>query len=113
MTPIFYPRAQRAIDNGSRSPDDLTGYLPMFISESSSMSAVEQLNYHYSHGGGWHDFEGFTLHDGDEPKLLYPGDPPTLAVCQWKLRDERIILFDHAWVAVVQPDGSYRISRMD
>jgi hypothetical protein len=109
----FYPRAEKAIRYGARDPFDLVGYTPTFLDPSDPDDAVAQLHKNYAHGGGWHEFEGFTFVDGDEPKLMYPGDPPTLPVAWWQLRDERIILFDHAWVAVVQPDGSFRVSRMD
>jgi hypothetical protein len=113
MEPTFYPRAQAALDRGSHSRFDLVGFMPLGVDPSSPIAAVPQLHAGYGHGGGWHDFEGFEFKDGDEPQLLYPGDPPTEAVAFWNLREERIILFDHAWVAVVQPDGSFRVSRMD
>ncbi len=29
------------------------------------------------------------------------------------LREETIIVFQYSWVAVVQPDGKYRVARMD
>jgi hypothetical protein len=111
----FYPRAARAISSGMREPFDLVGFTPSFLNEASTDDAVTQLDRNYAHGGGWHEFEGFKLvgADTDAPELHYPGDPPTEAVARWVLRDERIILFDHAWVAVVQPDGSFRVSRMD
>lgn len=112
-TTVFFPRATAAIARGTHSEFDLVGLTPAFLNETSDDDAVTQLNRHYAHGGGWHDFEGFSFKDGDEPQLLYPGDPPMEAVAMWKLRDERIILFDHAWVAVVQPDNSFRVARMD
>lgn len=113
QTTHFYPRAQAALATGRVESFDLVGLTPAFISEFSDDDAVTQLDHNYRHGGGWHDFQGFTFVDGEEPKLTYPGDPPTQAVAWWQLRDERIILFDHAWVAVVQPDGSFRVARMD
>jgi hypothetical protein len=108
----LFPRAEAAIRRGYRE-FDLVGYTPMFLDESDPADARTQLDRNYAHGGGWHDFSGFTFVDGDAPVLTYPGDPPTEAVAEWRLRDERVILFDHAWVAVVQPDGSIRVARMD
>lgn len=113
LIPKFYPVAQKALYEGSHDVFDLTGYIPQMLSLLDPRPAVEQLNENYAHGGGWHDFQGFTLVPGDEPKLTYPGDPPTHAIAYWELRDELIILFENSWVAVVQPNGSYRISRMD
>lgn len=114
---IFYHRAKRAIETGLRNPFDLTGFIPSWLNESSKSGAVEQIDKNYSHGGGWRDFNGFTLKGEIDsevgPLLLYPGDPPTAAVCHWKVGDEQVVLFDHAWVAVVQPDGSHRIARID
>jgi hypothetical protein len=109
----FYPRAVKAIQEDQHTPFDLVGFLPTFIDDDDPRPAVTQLDTHYGHGGGWRDMQGFTLNDGIEPTLSYAGDPPVHAVAWWKLRDERIILFDSAWVCVVQPDGSYRIARMD
>ena len=42
-----------------------------------------------------------------------PGDPPFRALAYAQLRGERIIMFQSAFVAIVQPDGSYEVSRMD
>jgi hypothetical protein len=94
----------------------VVGTIPNGLSENDPADAVTQLDNSYQHGGGWRDFPGFTLVDRVQPngpRLEYAGDPPTRAVAQWKLRDERIVLFEHAWVAVIQPDGAFRVSRMD
>ena len=86
------------------------GIIPQFLSEYCEDDAVTQLNANYAHGGGWRDFEGFSL-VGDE--LHYPGDPPTLKLSEGKLRGERILVFEYGWVAVVQPDNTFRVARMD
>lgn len=115
IIPTFYPRAQEALNRHKNLTEfDLVGLMPDFLSEFSSDDAVTQLHRNYTHGGGWHDFNGFTLdNDPEAPRLNYPGDPPTEAIAYWSLRDELIILFDHAWVAVVQKDGSFRVAIMD
>lgn len=114
LSPTFYPRAQAAIDRGTHNPVDLVGYIPFGLSQNNPADAVSQLHASYTHGGGWHDFNSFTFKDDEtNPQLLYPGDPPTDAVAFWQIRDERIILFDHAWVAVVQLDKTFRVARMD
>jgi hypothetical protein len=115
---VFYPRAQAAIDRGSHSPFDLYGYLGQTFAEVEDSDAPTLINYlheSYRHGGGWHDFEGFTLHgfDSESPTLRYPGDPPTEAVCYWQIGNLRAILFDHAWVAVAESDNQFRVCRMD
>lgn len=113
LKPNFYPRAIEWMKVKGYTAFDLVGYTPMMLDESDPDDAQTQLNKNYAHGGGWNDMTGFTFNDGAQPSLTYPGDPPTLPVAWWKLRDERIILFDHAWVAVVQPNGDFRVARMD
>lgn len=113
LKPLLFPRTIQHLKKTGFTVFDVVGYLPMMLDEANPKSAREQLNDGYAHGGGWHPFPGHTFHDGLEPTLTYPEDPPLGAVAEWKLRDERIILFDSAWVAIVQPDGSYEIARMD
>lgn len=86
------------------------GYIPDWLSEANPKSAREQLNDGYAFGG-WRPFRGFKLrHDN---ALLYPGDPPTIPLAQAKLRDELIVFYSHSWVAVIQPDRSFEVCRMD
>jgi hypothetical protein len=80
--------------------------------------AKAQLNTGYRHGGGWLSFDGFTLirPDVDDPltwRLTYPEDPEYRALAYTTLREETIVLFPYAWVAIVQPDGSFDIARLD
>jgi hypothetical protein len=115
----FYPRAQAALDRRSHEPFDLYGLLGATLDavrdEISPELLVAYLDQSYRHGGGWHDFAGFTLNnfDSDHPTLTYPGDPPTEAVCYWQVGEARVILFDHAWVAVATSNDSFRVARMD
>lgn len=86
------------------------GYLQFYLSEGDPRSAKEQLDEAYSFAGGWRPFDGFKM----TPKgLEYPGDPPQLLLAECKLRDETVRLYECSWVAIVQPDGSYEIARMD
>jgi hypothetical protein len=45
--------------------------------------------------------------------LRYPGDPPLNPLAQARLRDELIVFYDHAIVAIVQEDGSFEVARID
>jgi hypothetical protein len=97
-----------------RHPDfrpDMLGFLPLMFSAADPRSAREQVDDNYAHGGGFRAFHGFTmLPNGD---LSYPGDPPARLLAETKLRDETIRLFEHAWVAIIQPDGTWEVCRMD
>ncbi len=99
---------------------DALGAIPSFLTLHDPRPAREQFNDAYAHGGGWRPFEGFALenfsHRSDntgKAALLYPGDPPTPEIARCILREETIILFAHSWVAIVQRDGAFEVSRMD
>jgi hypothetical protein len=90
---------------------DHLGLLPDMISEDDPRPAREQFNTNYAHGGGWHPFKGHTMKaDGT---ITYPGDPPLRVLASTTLRNETIHFYEHDWVAIVQPDGSFEICRMD
>jgi hypothetical protein len=87
----------------------MLGYLPGFLDLDDPRPAKEQLNSNYI--AGWSPFKGFTM--GLDGNLEYPNDPPTLALAECKLREEVVRLYQHAWVAIIQPDGSFEVCRMD
>jgi hypothetical protein len=95
---------------------DMLGYIPTMIHDTDPRPAREQFDEAYGHGGGWNSFQGFTmLQNGN---LLYPDDPPVQLLFETVLhastpRRETIRFYDFAWVAIVQEDGSFDISRMD
>jgi hypothetical protein len=91
-------------------PEQL-GMLPYMLSANDPRSAREQFGAGYLHGGGWRPFEGFKLLDGG--RIKYPGDPTLKPIAMMQLRNETIFFYDGAWVAIVQPDGSFEIARMD
>lgn len=90
---------------------DHVGIIPDMLSERDPRPAREQLHDGYLHGGGWDPFKGFTLQPDDSIK--YPGDPAHKPLAEMRLREERVLVYPHAWVAIIQPDRSFEISRMD
>lgn len=88
------------------------GYLPDFFDEADPRPAREQIHERYRHGGGWRPFKGFTMAD-DGSDISFPGDPPMVLLAEAKLRDETLRFYDCAWLAIVQPDGSFEVSRVD
>lgn len=103
----------------SFAPAHILGLIPDIILPDRPETISEQVNARYSHGGGWKNFEGFTLEYSTEdmfaPKLTYPGDPPieicAISACS---SGELCILFEEAWVAAINPKtATYEIARMD
>ncbi len=95
--------------DGRATPDHF-GLIPDFLDADNPAKAVEQLDNNYRHGGGWRPMKGFEM---KEYVLQYPGDPPLKPLGYMRLRDERIFVYQHGIVAVVQPDLSFEAARMD
>lgn len=97
------------------------GFIPNFLWESDPRGAREQIADRYSFGGGWSPLDGFKmLNDGriqfgEEPKEGddEPQDPPLELIAQCQFRDEMLRLYQHSWLAVIQKDGSFEVSRLD
>jgi hypothetical protein len=90
---------------------DILGFLPEMVSDDDPRPAWEQFNSNYQHGGGWRPFPGFTM--SSNGNLSYPGDPPIRCLFEAKLRLEVLRLYEHEWVAIIQPNGSFEVCRMD
>ena len=89
---------------------EMLGYIPSFLNENDPTPAREQFNENYI--GGWHPFQGFKLNT-ITLELEYPNDPPTVPLAYAEFRNEVIVVYQHAWVAIIQADGSFEVSRMD
>lgn len=96
---------------------EAAGLLPLFLDRDDHRPAREQIHEAYAHGGGWHEFAGFTPHiDWDHPMnsyLSYPEDPPMQATAFAVFGEELVLLFQGSWCVVVQPDLSTQIARLD
>jgi hypothetical protein len=88
--------------------EDVLGYIPSFLSEDDPRPAREQFDEHYI--GGWHPQDGFTMKG---KYLLFPGDPPLEPLAFTMFGEEAIIMYPHSYVAIVQPDSSFQVARMD
>lgn len=89
---------------------DNLGLLPGFLVEEDSRPAREQINERYV--SGWTPVAGASIHDGGR-YMTFPGDPPFKARAVTVLRNEKIILFTHDFLAIVQQDGSFEVARVD
>jgi len=88
---------------------EMLGFIPSFLDPDDPRPAKVQ--FHSNYISGWIPFKGFKM--TARGNLLYPGDPPCLLLAETKLRDEVIRFYEHSWVAVIQPDGSFEACRMD
>lgn len=86
------------------------GFLPAWLNENDPRPAREQLDTSYPFGG-FQPFDGFTL--GKKNELRYPGDPPQRPLAEARLRDELVVFYASSWVAIIQPDHSFVVARLD
>lgn len=95
--------------------EHLTGLLPLIISDRDPRPVKDQIEDRYAHGGGYRPLNGFKLKRPATSVLYlhYPGDPPFYEVARTQVRDELVVLFDSSFVAIIQPDGSFAVTRMD
>jgi hypothetical protein len=92
---------------------DMLGFIPSMISEDDERPAAEQFNSNYAHGGGWRPMDKWKL-DPDGCAITYPGgDPPLKPLALAVLRDELILVYPYAWVAIVGKTGSFQVARLD
>jgi hypothetical protein len=89
---------------------DVLGFIPEFISELDPRPAREQIADNYC--GGWRPMRGMARNPITSA-LTYPGDPPMVPLATARLRDEIIYVYESGWTAIVQPDGSFEVSRLD
>lgn len=90
---------------------EILGYLPNLLSASDPRPAREQLAVNYAQGGGWRPLRGFEL--DEHGQLIYPGDPPIKVLAVSMLRHEEIRLYEHEWLMILQPDGTFEVSRVN
>lgn len=92
---------------------EMLGYIPMFLDDNDKRPAKEQINDNYRHGGGWRSLDGLTMHPD---KLVDPNDGnPFDFVLLWEseLNDEILRFYNGSMLAVIQPDGSFEVTRID
>lgn len=96
---------------------DWLGLIPSMISAFDPTPVAEQVDANYQHGGGWRPLEGWKI-DEDYVLTYSPEDPPLKPLFQAEHDRgggvmEKVFFYDYAWVNVVQPDGTFEVSRMD
>ena len=89
---------------------DALGYIPHFLVNDDPRPARVQFDQSYL--GGWYKVDGFTLNH-ETMSLKFPGDPPLLPLAKAELRHEKIYVYPHAWVLILQLDGQFEVARLD
>jgi hypothetical protein len=90
-------------------PDDW-GIIPSFLDEDDPRSARDQIAAAYV--GGWNKFEGFTINP-ETLAIKYPGDPEHKPRSALVFRDELLLIYESAWVVILQKDRSWEVARLD
>lgn len=85
------------------------GILPAFLDEDDPRSAREQFDAKYC--SGWWPIRGATITANQE--MQYPGDPDSPPLARTTFRDETIVFYEYALVAIIQTDGTAEVARMD
>jgi hypothetical protein len=95
---------------------DHLGAIPFIILPRSldDRPVAEQVQERYAHGGGWSPYgKGKWKRNPSTGALKYPGDPALPTLASVRIGDELVTVHAYAIVCVVQPDGSFEVSRMD
>lgn len=94
-----------------RCTEHHVGFIPTFLDENDPRPAREQFAERYVHGG-WRHQEVLTK-GNRRYSLKYPGSPELHPIAVMSLRDEKIFVYDHGYVAIWQKDGTFEACRMD
>lgn len=92
--------------------EDVVGHIKFYGNEGDPRPLKEQFHHWYSHGGGWNPFTEFAFNK-ETKSLTYPEDPPLYPIVEAKFRDQMIYIYNHSWVNIINPDGTFEVSRMD
>jgi hypothetical protein len=109
MAEIEFTATEQARKLSAR-PEYVLGLIPEFFDTTDPRPAAQQVSAEYV--SGWRPIPGFSL-DAETLVLRYPGDEPMPPLFVGRLRDERIVVYESAFVAIVQKDGSFSVSRLD
>ena len=89
------------------------GFLPDLISDEDPRSVKDQVEENYAHGGGWRPIAGMKM-NLKTMVMRFPGDPPFVPAAFTKIHNETVVFYPlYSLLAVIQPDGSYEVTRVD
>jgi hypothetical protein len=88
---------------------DLLGFIPYYLNEDDPRPASEQIAARFV--GGWKPTIGFTMNS--DLTMFYEDDPLLVPVALTRLREEMIVVYPHAWVAIVRKNDTFEVARCD
>lgn len=94
-----------------KATNDMLGYIPQFLRDDDLRPARDQIDERYGEYGGWRPNRGWKMLANGA--LQYPGDPAKPPVAERMLRNERIVFYPGAIIAIIAPDGSFEAGKLD
>lgn len=98
-------------DINRTTPGGLFGAVPTWIDPKDPIHLKDQIHRNYLHGGGWNEFEGFSVYVDYQGYLniKYPGDPAYREIGRGMINHcgkiAVIAFFRHSWVAILGEDA--------
>jgi hypothetical protein len=86
------------------------GFIPEIIRAYDPKPVRAQIAERYAHG--YDPIPHWTL-SSESNNIQYPGDEPLVPRAQLQVRDELVLVYDYAFVAIVQQNGDFAVQRMD
>lgn len=97
-----------------RADIDMLGYVPLFITRTSDVPLKKQFDAEYV--SGWKTSASKWVRDTERNTLQgHPEDPPfpMIARYQHKPTGELLEFYTSCFTAIVQPDGTFEVARLD
>ena len=100
----------------SKADEDWLGFLPYFFDENDPLTAEQQLDKEYAHGGGYrpHPEQDKWTFDSDTKTLVFEDDEPLHLIASAKLHDQNLYFyFSGSWLVIENADKSWSVTRVD
>lgn len=91
---------------------DVTGFLPEILDPNDPRPVADQLNEFYAHGGGYRPMEKWSF-DPVTWVLTYPEDPPMRPLAMTWINRQCVILYPSSFLVILEPDGTFAVTRVD
>lgn len=96
----------------------MLGFLPDLISNLYPGNVAEQLERNYAHGGGYRDLTklepGKWTFNKRNKTLRYRGESDIFnPLASVQIKDEMVYFYKYSLLAIVKPDGSFAVTRVD